>query len=61
MGEEEEEEEEEEGATVAKMNSGEGMEETWDSNVERQGAGGEGRWWVVVDIVRTRERRRRVG
>lgn len=43
MGEEEEEEEEEEGATVAKMNSGEGMEETWDSNVERQGAGGEGR------------------
>lgn len=46
------------GAREAKTNSGEGMEDRWDSKVERQGAGGEGRWWVVVDIVRRRERRR---
>lgn len=50
--------EEEEGATVAKMNSGEGIREMCDSKVERQGAGGEGRWCVVVDIVRRRRDRR---
>lgn len=50
--------EEEEGAREAKTNSGEGMDDIWDSKVERQGAGGEGRWWVVADMVRRRARRR---
>ena len=32
----------------------------WDSKVDFQGAGGVVRCWVVVDMVRRRERRRRL-
>lgn len=35
--------------------------ERWDSKVEVQGAAGVPRCWVVVDMVRRRERRRRTG
>lgn len=44
-----------------KTNSGEGSLERWDSKVSFQGAGGVVRRLVVVDMVRRRERRRRVG
>ena len=42
-------------------NSGEGSLERWDSKVDVQGAGGVVRRWVVVDMVRRREWRRRMG
>lgn len=45
----------------ARTNSGEGSLERWDSKVEVQGAAGVARCWVVVDMARSRERRRRVG
>lgn len=44
-----------------RTNSGEGSLERWDSKVEVQGAAGVVRRWVVVDMVRRRERRRRIG
>ena len=44
-----------------RTNSGEGSLERWDSKVEVQGAAGVVRCWVVVDMVRRRERRRRIG
>lgn len=44
-----------------RTNSGEGSLERWDSKVEVQGAAGVLSCWVVVDIVRRRERRRRTG
>lgn len=49
------------GARDVKTNSGEGSLERWDSKALFQGAGGVVRWAVVVDMVRRRERRRRVG
>lgn len=45
----------------ARTNSGEGSLERWDSKLEVQGAGGVVRCWVVVDMVRSSERRRNVG
>lgn len=42
----------------AKTNSGEGISAMWDSKAERHGAAGEGRVWVVVDMVRRKEERR---
>lgn len=49
------------GWTEARTNSGEGSLERWFSKVEVQGAAGVARCWVVVDIARSRERRRMVG
>ena len=43
-----------------RTNSGEGSLEMWDSKVDFQGAGGVVRCWVVADMVRRRERRRRL-
>ena len=45
----------------ARTNSGDGSLEIWDSKVEVQGAGGVVRCWVVVDMMRSSERRRKVG
>ncbi len=44
-----------------RTNSGEGSLERWDSKAEVHGAAGVVRCWVVVDMVRSRDRRRRTG
>lgn len=44
-----------------RTNSGEGSLERWDSKVEVHGAAGVVSCWVVVDMLRRRERRRRTG
>lgn len=49
------------GWSEVRTNSGEGSLERWDSKVEVQGAAGVVRCWVVADMVRRRERRRRTG
>ena len=43
---------------VERTNSGESILEMWARNWLRHGAEGVVRWWVVVDMVRRRERRR---
>ena len=43
---------------MERTNSGESILEIWVRNWLRHGAEGVVRWWVVVDMVRRRERRR---
>ena len=44
-----------------RTNSGDGSLDRWDSKVEVHGAAGVVTCWVVVDIVRSKVRRRKVG
>lgn len=41
-----------------KTNSGDGILERWSWNADFHGVGGTVRWFVVVDMVERRERRR---